>query len=265
MRENIRWILRLISKYKALAFAVCLIGVLQTIAKMTSPWLRKILIDDVLLSSRTQTLPYLGVLFILALMFELGMMMASAYMSARFGQQVALELRRMLFSKYRQSSFEMQRRHKPGTIISHSMADVSAVASSIENGVAPLFTACSGLIVNMLVLVILDYRLLLLASCFLPFYLYGPMKLTPRLYQEGERVQESTAQLNSVMQDSLAGTLEVASIGVSQWDISRFLSAARRLMQAYLRQVVAFQGMMVSVFGPLILSQYRAFLTHQKR
>jgi len=87
--------------------------------------------------------------------------------------------------------------------------------------------------------VILGRKLAWVLVLFVPFIIYSAAKIGRRVRTTTRRGQDKLADIQNILQETIAGNRIVKAFSMESWEIARFRDAAQRLFRANLRSVAA--------------------------
>src|SRR5262245_1466969 len=211
----------------AIACASAVVGL-----SLIIPWILKEVLDYGLARRQMRFLYLAGALLVAVTIVRGIVAYGQSYLTAHLAQQLAYRLRHLLYDHIQRSSFAYHDRAQTGELMSRATADVEAVRLFFQFGwpigLSVVLTG-TGTIVA---LAWLDWRLLGLALVSLPFFLGVILGIGRLLRPLQVWVQEKTADLTVVLQESLAGIRVVKAFAREGQQIEGFAKAAEALAQA---------------------------------
>lgn len=165
---------------------------------------------------------------------------AQKYLAAIVGERVMLDLRVQLFSRLTALPVGWFAAAKPGEAVSRVLNDVQGVGSMMS-------TTLVGAIDNTVVLgsaaitiLILDWRLALIALALLPMFVLPTRRVGRRRKQLKRLAQARTAELTGILTETLSvsGALLLKVFGAEPFEQARLKRTATDLMRLSLRQTL---------------------------
>jgi len=91
---------------------------------------------------------------------------------------------------------------------------------------------------------------------FVPFIIYSAAKIGRRVRHTTRRGQDKLADIQNILQETIAGNRIVKAFSMESWEIARFRNAAQRLFRANLRSVAAaaISSPLMDVFGAIAIA-----------
>ncbi len=157
------------------------------------------------------------------------------YFMAYVQQAVVRNIRNSLFEKYQRLSLDYFHERRTGQIISHVTNDVVVLNNSIDLGFNRLVTDALMVLVLFGFLIILSWKLTLLAMVVLPIVFWFIWYIGRKLRKYSERSQEKMADVNSVLEESVTNVRVVKAFAMENFEIKKFLKATNEYFRSLLR------------------------------
>jgi ATP-binding cassette, subfamily B, multidrug efflux pump len=157
-----------------------------------------------------------------------------AYMAEKTSQGIAFDLRNEIFSKIQRLSFSYHDRNQTGQLMIRATDDVEKVRLFIAQGLVLTAQAFILLIATLIILLLTNWQLTLTILPILPialvlFMFFG--KISQPLFIG---VQIKLSQLNTILQENLAGIKVVKAFARERYEQERFNRSADVLMEQVL-------------------------------
>ena len=186
------------------------------------PWIIKDMIDEVLADKNGTMLNWIAAsiiaIFIVRGLFWYG----QNYLMSYVGQSVIIDIRAAVFKKLQRLSVSFYDKNKTGTIMSYVTNDVNALQSAMVENTIEMITEGFILIGSVVAMVYLDWRLTLFTVCTFPVVLWFMEFFGKKIRKTGGRIQECTADITSVLQESVASARVIKSFVREDYEIDRF-------------------------------------------
>jgi ATP-binding cassette subfamily B protein len=160
---------------------------------------------------------------------------ARTYTSESLSQQVAYDLRNLLYDKLQYLSFAFHDTEHTGNLMSKATADVEAVRRFVNMGLVRSLEVLLRLIAITSILVFLNWQLTLLSLVFVPFLVLRSTRVLRRLRAMWLHVQEVMGGLGTILQENLVGIQVVKAFAAEEYERQKYDRKARELRQAYFR------------------------------
>ncbi|UCG62693.1 MAG: ABC transporter ATP-binding protein [Candidatus Zixiibacteriota bacterium] len=150
-------------------------------------------------------------------------------------QSVIRRFREMLFEKYQKLSLDYFHSRRTGQIISRVTNDVQVLNESVDIGFNRLVTDSIMVIVFAAFLVILSWKLTLLAMVVLPMVFWFIWYVGRKLRKYSERSQQRMSDVNAVLEESVNNIRIVKAFSMEKFEIRKFFEATTNYFRALLR------------------------------
>ncbi len=177
------------------------------------------------------------------------------YLVNYVGLSAITDLRQRVFDKVLRQGAHFFELHSTGRLMSSIMNDIEKVQVATSHMLADWLRQSFSVIGLLYVLVALDWRLALISVTLLPCVLWPTARIGLRIRRTTRRAQDTAAELNQILQESLSGHQVVKSFGAEPFESQRFRTASRRLRATNLRYVVqqAIASPLIEFFGALTI------------
>ncbi len=157
------------------------------------------------------------------------------YFMAYVQQAVVKNLRNNLFEKYQRLSLDYFHQRRTGQIISRVTNDVVVLNNSIDLGFNRLVTDALMALVLFGFLIILSWKLTLLAMIVLPIVFWFIWYIGKKLRKYSERSQEKMADVNSVLEEAVTNVRVVKAFAMEKFELKKFYKATGDYFRSLLR------------------------------
>lgn len=186
------------------------------------PWIIKDMIDEVLADKNGTMLNWIAAsiiaIFVVRGLFWYG----QNYLMSYVGQSVIIDIRAAVFKKLQRLSVSFYDKNKTGTIMSYVTNDVNALQSAMVENTIEMITEGYILIGSVVAMIYLDWRLTLFTVCTFPVVLWFMEFFGKKIRKTGGRIQECTADITSVLQESVASARVIKSFVREDYEVDRF-------------------------------------------
>ena len=144
------------------------------------------------------------------------------YLRHTLGERFICDLRVRLYGRLQRLSLSYFEHTSTGELMSRVTNDVNALEQFVTHGV--VLTAIDGLrlLGSAVVLLVLDWRLALVAFVPIPIVVYGLRRYNRRARPIYRAVRRRLADINAKLQDNLAGIRVVQAFGQETTELNRF-------------------------------------------
>lgn len=249
------------AKMVALAGLILLAPVLSAI----TIWLFKLLIDDVLVPQRFDALPALALAYTVVTMSSGLVSFLDRSLSASLGEDVLLRVRSAMFAHLHSLAPVDLERSRPGDLLARLTADVTAIEDIVLDGGAQALSYTTQIVVFVAAMLVLDWRLTVLALVAAPCLLALARIISTRLRRRSRERRDHVGAMTAVAEESIAHAAAIrvfhrAADEQERFDIEQ--RAARRATMSAIRLQAAVAPLtdLLQVLGVLTVA---AVAVHQ--
>ena len=215
-------LLKYIRPYMHRLMMAILCTVMASACNLYLPWIIKDVVDKVLVQKDTFMLYVIAisivVIFIIRGLFFYG----QSYLMSWVGQKVVIDIRGEIFRKLQRLSLAFYDKNKTGTIMSYVTNDVAALQTAMVEKAVELVTEGLVLIGSIVAMLWLDWKLTLFTFCTFPVVLWFMDYFGNKIRKSGGEIQECTAELTSVLQETVSSAQVIKSFVREDYEIDRF-------------------------------------------
>lgn len=215
-------LLKYIRPYMHRLMMAILCTVMASACNLYLPWIIKDVVDKVLVQKDTFMLYVIAisivVIFIIRGLFFYG----QSYLMSWVGQKVVIDIRGEIFRKLQRLSLAFYDKNKTGTIMSYVTNDVAALQTAMVEKAVELVTEGLVLIGSIVAMLWLDWKLTLFTFCTFPVILWFMDYFGKKIRKNGGEIQECTAELTSVLQETVSSARVIKSFVREDYEIDRF-------------------------------------------
>ena len=215
-------LLKYIRPYMHRLMMAILCTVMASACNLYLPWIIKDVVDKVLVQKDTFMLYVIAisivVIFIIRGLFFYG----QSYLMSWVGQKVVIDIRGEIFRKLQRLSLAFYDKNKTGTIMSYVTNDVAALQTAMVEKAVELVTEGLVLIGSIVAMLWLDWKLTLFTVCTFPVVLWFMDYFGKKIRKNGGEIQECTAELTSVLQETVSSARVIKSFVREDYEIDRF-------------------------------------------
>lgn len=170
-----------------------------------------------------------------------------SYLMALAGQRVIFTLRNHLYEHLQELSMRFFDNRRTGELMSRVTNDVNALQQLITSGVMEIFTDILTFVIIVALLLWTDWQLTLVLLLSFPLMILTTRFFAGRIRGAYREVQESIANVNEHLQETISSIRVVKSFANEEYEIDRFTEYNRKSMESNINAVRLW-----SVFFPLI-------------
>lgn len=219
----------------------------STATRLAIPRLTQRIIDDGITAGRLDVVVWTAVGTVGVAIAGSVFSFVQGVLSARTAQGIAYDLRNQLYAKIQSLSFSYHDRAQTGQLLTRATSDVETMHMFVGVGFLQFLSAVLMMVGSIVLLFATDWQLALIVVVLVPltFGIFGFFagKARPLFMQ----IQQRLADLNTVLQENLAGVRVVKAFAREPYEARRYAQANRNLFD--LNVVV---GRLFSMAIPLI-------------
>ncbi len=215
-------ILSYIKPYLHVLFAALVCTMLAAGGNLYLPWIFRDMIDKVLSAKDSYMLNVISASIVIIFFLRGIFLYGQNYLMSWVGQHVIIDIRSEVFRKLQRLSMSFYDKNKTGTIMSYVTNDVNALQGAMVDNTIELVTEGIILVGSVCAMVYLDWKLTLFSVLTFPVVLYFMNFFGKRIRSSGGQIQEATADITSVLQESVSSARVVKSFVREQYEIERF-------------------------------------------
>ena len=152
------------------------------------------------------------------------------FWAAKASQNVAYDLRNVLYEKIQKLSFGYHDRAQTGQLLTRATNDVDRVQMFVGRGFIMFITALIMIIGSLILLFSLDWQLALIMLVLMPLTMFIFVRFATLARPLFTKVQQYLSHLNTVLQENLAGVRAVKAFAREPYERDRFAAANLDLM-----------------------------------
>jgi len=153
------------------------------------------------------------------------------------GLRVVTDLRNRLYDCIQRQSLAFFTEHPTGVLMSRITNDVLAVQAATSEAVTALVKDSFTLICLIGVIFYTDWKLALIGMIVFPLTIYPISRLGKKMRKVTTSSQVTMGTLNSLLQETIAGTRIVKAFGMEKYEGGRFNAESERLFKFSMKQV----------------------------
>jgi ATP-binding cassette subfamily B multidrug efflux pump len=210
------------------AFASLLI---VTLTSLISPQILQVLINRGISASNLSVIFYASLLILLVAGIRNLFTFTQGFWSEKASQSAAYEMRNAIFARLEHLSFSYYDQAQTGQLMTRVTSDVDTVRTFTGNGLLQLVNAIVMLLGSALILLLTNWRLALIVLTIVPailsIFLFFLRRIGPRF----RLVQQKLGNLNTILQENLAGVRVVKAFVREPYELARYRTANDDLLK----------------------------------
>ncbi len=211
-----------------------------TAIALTLPYLVKVAVDEFIAQGNLSGLTFLSLGYLILVGLQWLAMYWQGYLSSWVGQEIVHDIRQDLYAKVLNQSMRFHEREQVGQITSRLTDDVNAVASFISDGAVNLLADIGTVIGIIVIMAVINWQLTLITLISLPIAILSIRYLGKQMREAYWEVQQALAEVNTGVEQSIAGMRVVKSLSQESFTIEKFEQLSLQNMKANLRTSLLF-------------------------
>lgn len=199
---------------------ICII--FASAANLYVPWVVKDVIDSVLAEKDMLMLNTIAISIIVVFFLRGFFFYGQTYLVAYIAQRAVIDVREALFRHLQRLSLPFYEKRQTGTVMSYVTNDVGALQVALVDSLIEMITECAILFGSLATMFFLHWKLSLVTLITMPLVAQTMRIFGKRLKKTSFRMQESIADITSVLQESLSSIRVVKSFVREDYEIERF-------------------------------------------
>lgn len=186
------------------------------------PWITKDVVDKVLVDKDTVMLNYIAASIIIVFIVRGLFFYGQSYLMSWVGQKVVIDVRGDIFRKLQRLSMSFYDKNKTGTIMSYVTNDVAAMQTAMVDKAVEFVNEGLILVGSIAAMLWLDWKLTLFTFCTFPAVLWCMDYFGKKIRRNGGKIQACTAELTSVLQESVSSARVIKSFVREDYETNKF-------------------------------------------
>jgi subfamily B ATP-binding cassette protein MsbA len=178
------------------------------------------------------------------------------YLVNHAGFGMITNLRNDLYDSVLRRSAAFFQKHTTGTLISTIINDIERVQYAMSSILAEFLQQFFSFLFTAALVIMLGKQLAWVLLLFIPVIVFSAIRIGRRVRSTTRTGQDQLADVQNILQETIAGNRIVKAFGMESWEIARFRTAAQRLFRANLRSVAAaaISSPLMDTFGAIAIA-----------
>ena len=235
--DGYKRLLSYLKPYKKLLIVSVFFMILVSLSNLVVPWIIKDVIDQVL-ENKDLGMLYIIIVVILATFFIRALTtFGHRYLMGYIGQAVIMDIRNALYHHLQRLSIAYYDRRRTGDIMSNLTNDISALQTAIVTDFITLVQESAIFIGSFGSMIYLQWKLTVLCLIIVPLVSYVIKFFGKKLHNSGKDVQETLADVTSMLQETIQGVRIVRSFNRGAYEEKRFQKINKLSFTAAVRAI----------------------------
>jgi ATP-binding cassette subfamily B protein len=214
--------------------------VVAALLAIVPPLVVRSILDDAIPDGNRQLINWLAALAVVAALGDAALQIVQRWASARVGEGLIADLRRALFEKVQRLPIAFFTRTPTGAITSRLTTDVVGAQSAVTSTLGSVVSNIIVLVTTLATMLVLEWRLTLLALIVLPLFVLPAQGVGRRLQVISREQMQHNAAMNTQMTErfNVAGASLVKLFGSLSRESAQFGRRANAVRDAGIRQAM---------------------------
>ena len=239
---------RLLSPYKGWVFLILFLTVLSSLLSMASAYVLRLFMDDVLIpkSGTISDAVKFFMIFIVIGVTVMAVSQMTVISSTLFSSKISNGLRIQVFNKIQQLSISYINKSRPGQLLNRVLWDTREIQRFIDDTLCGLLSSTMNFLFAFIFLLVLNWKLALLALIFLPVIVVILRLRKKRSRRLWRKSQIKSDLLYTRLQDVISGIRVVKSYGKEKYEEKQF----RYINEQHAKATIRFEVFWAIVVPP---------------
>ncbi|MBI3696190.1 MAG: ABC transporter ATP-binding protein, partial [Acidobacteria bacterium] len=177
------------------------------------------------------------------------------YLVNYVGFAAVTDLRNQAYESVLRQSLAFFKRRHTGRLMSSILNDIDKVQVALSHILADFLRQSFVIVALLFVVLRTDWKLAAVSLTVLPFVLVPTARIGRRIRKTSRSTQDSVAEMNQILQETMAGHSIVKAFGMEAFEIRRFRESAARMFRRNLRYVrqQALASPIIEMFGAVTI------------
>jgi ATP-binding cassette subfamily B multidrug efflux pump len=193
-----------------------------SVLQLAQPYLMKLAIDRYIATSDLAGMDRIALLFLGILLASFALEFVQTYVLQRTGQRIMFDLRAQIYGHLQRLDVAYYDRNPVGRLMTRVTTDVDALNDLFTSGVVSVFGDIFTLAGIMIVLLVMDWRLALVAFSVLPLIVLITQWFRRNVRDSYRTVRAWIARINAFLQENITGMATVQLFGREARNFAQF-------------------------------------------
>lgn len=245
--NNLREIFKFLRPHWKLAVAAPLLVLLEVVAEVIQPELMSEIVNKAVVGGDSSVIIPIGVKMLATTIVGLFGGLLSIYAAGKVSYAFGADIRKAMFDKITQFSFENLDKMESASLITRMTNDVTRVQQVVQASMRLLFRAPFLFVGAFFMVLSMNASITGILLALLPFLIFSITTILRKSFPLFMQVQEKTDKLNAVTQENLAGIRVIKAYVREEGEKERFAEANNDLTDTSLKSRKLMMLMMPSL------------------
>ncbi len=225
MREKLKKLFAYYKPYKFLFYSDMFFAIIGAAVTLVIPLIVRYITSEVVYydaSAAKHTIFILGALLIFLVLVEFGCNYYISYFGHIMGAKMEADMRSDIFGHYQKLTFAFYDNQKVGHLLSRITSDLFDISELLHHGPEDVLISVIKIIGSFVILLNVNTNLALVAFAFIPVMVIFAVYYNRKMKQAFAKNRARIADINSQIEDSLAGIRVVKSFANEKEELKKF-------------------------------------------
>ena len=225
MKEKLKKLFAYYKPYRFLFYSDMLFAVLGAVITLIIPLIVRYITNEVVYfeaGDAVKMITELGIVMILLVFLEIFCNFYIGYFGHIMGAKMEADMRKDIFGHYQKLTFAFYDNQKVGHLLSRITSDLFDISELLHHGPEDLVISVIKIIGSFSILLMVNGKLALIAFAFIPVMLLFAFYYNRKMKAAFKKNREKIADINSQIEDSLAGIRVVKSFANEKVEMKKF-------------------------------------------
>lgn len=235
MKNNLKKLISYYKPYKLLFFADMLFAIIGAALSLILPLIVRYITSEVVYfeaSEAAKTIVMLGVAMVALVLIEAGCNYFMTYYGHMMGTYMEANMRKDLFGHYQKLSFTFFDNQKVGGLLSRVTSDLFDITELLHHGPEDIFISVIKVVGAFTILMTINVPLALITFAFVPVMIVYALYFNKKMKRAFKARRERIGEINSQIEDSLAGIRVVKSFANEKIEMKKFHHGNENFVEA---------------------------------
>ena len=216
--------------------------------QIVGPYLIKLAIDNYITPGELEGLPYIVVLYGLAILFEFIIRFFQGYYTEYLGQKIMYDMRMEIFTHIQRLPMSYFDKNPVGRVMTRVTTDVQSLNEMLSSGIVTLFGDLFMVLGIMGIMLALNWQLSLVAFSVLIFLAIATFIFRSKVRVTFRIIRTKISNINSFLQEAISGIITTKLFTREKENNGEFRELNSQYLSEYLRTILYY-----AVFFPVVI------------
>lgn len=235
MKRNLKKLFSYYKPYELLFFSDLFFAIVGAVITLVIPLIVRYITNEVVYfeSGKAQeTILFLGIFLILLVIIEAGCNYFMTYYGHMMGTYMEANMRKDIFEHYQKLSFTFYDNQKVGGLLSRVTSDLFDITELLHHGPEDILISIIKIVGAFVVLMYINVPLALITFSFVPVMVIYAYYFNRKMKRAFKSRREKVGDINSQIEDSLAGIRVVKSFANENIEMEKFHKGNEQFVEA---------------------------------